>query len=65
MTVGGNSNARNSTRGEEKLQIKPLSEHVGAEITGVNLAADLADDTFEKIDDATTAIRSWCFATRS
>src|SRR6202030_3063920 len=37
---------------EEKLQVKPLSEHVGAEITGVNLAADLADDTFEKIDDA-------------
>jgi alpha-ketoglutarate-dependent taurine dioxygenase len=34
------------------LQIKPLSEHVGAEISGVNLAADLADDTFEKIDDA-------------
>src|ERR1700716_959737 len=37
---------------EEKLQIKPLSEHVGAEIGGVNLAADLPDDTFEKIDDA-------------
>jgi Domain of unknown function (DUF2760) len=34
------------------LQIEPLSEHVGAEIRGVNLAADLDDDTFEKIDDA-------------
>ena len=34
------------------MQIKPLSEHVGAEISGVNLAADLPDDTFEKIDDA-------------
>src|ERR1700730_2301241 len=45
-----------TTRGhrttEEKLEIKPLSEHVGAEIGGVNLAADLPDDTFEKIDDA-------------
>jgi hypothetical protein len=34
------------------LQIKPLSEHVGAEISGVNLAAHLEDNTFEKIDDA-------------
>jgi taurine dioxygenase len=34
------------------LRIKPLSEHVGAEISGVNLAADLPDDIFEKIDDA-------------
>src|ERR1700730_16589096 len=45
-----------TTRGhrttEEKLEIKPLSEHVGAEIGGVNLPADLPDDTFEKIDDA-------------
>ena len=31
------------------MEIKPLSKHVGAEINGVNLAADLADDTFEKI----------------
>jgi taurine dioxygenase len=34
------------------LQIKLLSEHVGAEICGVNLAADLPDDIFEEIDDA-------------
>ena len=34
------------------MRIKPLSEHVGAEIGGVNLAADLSDDIFEKIDDA-------------
>ena len=34
------------------MQIKPLSERVGAEISGVNLAADLSGDTFEKIDDA-------------
>jgi taurine dioxygenase len=51
MTPGGNSNTSQHTS-EEKLQIKSLSEHVGAEIRGVNLAADLADDTFEKIDDA-------------
>ena len=34
------------------MQIKLLSEHVGAEISGVNLAADLPDDIFEEIDDA-------------
>ena len=34
------------------MQITPLSEHVGAEISGVTLAAHLPDDTFEKIDDA-------------
>jgi taurine dioxygenase len=34
------------------LQIKPLSEHVGAEISVVNLTADLPDDIFEEIDDA-------------
>jgi taurine dioxygenase len=34
------------------LQIKLLSEHVGVEISGVNLAADLPDDIFEEIDDA-------------
>jgi taurine dioxygenase len=42
---------RNSA-GENELQIKPLSEHVGAEIGGVNLATDLSDGTFERIDDA-------------
>jgi taurine dioxygenase len=52
MTAGGNPNARNGKQSEENLQIKPLSEHVGAEISGINLAADLADDTFKKIDDA-------------
>src|SRR5450755_1860624 len=50
MTAGGNSDARNRRKSEEELQIRPLSEHVGAEISGVNLATDLADDTFEKID---------------
>jgi taurine dioxygenase len=40
------------TKKEEKLRIKPLSEHVGAEISGANLAADLSADTFQKIDDA-------------
>src|SRR5580693_10239790 len=34
------------------MRIKELSEHVGAEIGGVNLAADLSDGTFERIDDA-------------
>jgi len=34
------------------MQIKPLSKHVGAEISGVNLAAPLPDDVFAKIDDA-------------
>ena len=52
MTAGGNSDARNRRQSEEELQIRPLSEHVGAEISGVNLATDLADDTFEMIDDA-------------
>ena len=30
------------------MQIKLLSEHVGAEISGVNLAADLPDDIFDR-----------------
>ena len=34
------------------MQIRPLSGHVGAEISGVNLAADLPGDTFQLIDDA-------------
>jgi alpha-ketoglutarate-dependent taurine dioxygenase len=34
------------------LQIKPVSEHVGAEISDVNLATSLSNDTFEKIEDA-------------
>jgi taurine dioxygenase len=34
------------------LQIKPVSEHVGAEIGDVNLAASLSDDAFEKIETA-------------
>jgi taurine dioxygenase len=34
------------------LQIKPLSDHVGAEISGLSLAADLPNDTFERIEDA-------------
>jgi taurine dioxygenase len=34
------------------LQIKPASEHVGAEITDVNLAASLPEGAFEKIEDA-------------
>jgi taurine dioxygenase len=34
------------------LQIKPASEHVGAEISDVNLAASLSNETFEKIDEA-------------
>jgi taurine dioxygenase len=34
------------------LQIKPLSKHVGAEIVGIDLAAELPDDVFRQIDDA-------------
>ena len=37
---------------EEQLHIKPASEHVGAEITDVNLAASLPKGAFEKIEDA-------------
>jgi taurine dioxygenase len=36
----------------EQLRIEPLSEHIGAEISGVDLAAELPDDTFERIDEA-------------
>jgi taurine dioxygenase len=35
-----------------KIVIKPLSDHVGAEISGLSLAADLPNDTFERIEDA-------------
>ncbi len=34
------------------MQIEPLSKHVGAEIKGIDVAADLPDDVFEKIEDA-------------
>jgi taurine dioxygenase len=34
------------------LHIEHLSEHVGAEISGVDLAADLPYGFFEEIDDA-------------
>ena len=34
------------------MQIRPLSQHVGAEIGGVDVAADLPDDVFQEIDDA-------------
>ena len=34
------------------MHIEALSRHVGAEISGVDLAAELPDDTFEKIDEA-------------
>src|SRR5690349_10777236 len=33
------------------MQIKALSLHVGAEIVGVDLAADLPDDVFDEIED--------------
>jgi hypothetical protein len=36
---------------EQQLQIKPASEHVGAEITDVNLAI-MPNGVFEKIEDA-------------
>ena len=36
---------------EQRLQIKPASEHVGAEITNVNLAI-MPNGVFEKIEDA-------------
>ena len=57
---------RNGGRSEETLQIKPLSEHVGAEISGVNLAAHLSDDIFKEIDDAYNrySVR-WSFTIRS
>jgi taurine dioxygenase len=44
--------ARNARKKAGKMRIKALSEHVGAEISGVNLAADLSDGTFERIEDA-------------
>jgi hypothetical protein len=47
------------------LQIKLLNEHVGAEISGVNLAADLPDDIFEGSTTPTIAIQCWSFAIRS
>ena len=34
------------------MHIEHLSEHVGAEISGVDLAADLPYGFFEEIDDA-------------
>ena len=34
------------------MQIKSLSRHVGAEIVGVDVANELPDDVFERIDDA-------------
>jgi alpha-ketoglutarate-dependent taurine dioxygenase len=34
------------------MQVRPLSQHVGAEISGVDVAADLPDDVFQEIDDA-------------
>jgi len=34
------------------MQIKPLSQHVGAEIVGVDLARPLSDDAFRQIEDA-------------
>ena len=34
------------------MQIKAVSEHVGAEITDVNLAASLSNGAVEKIEDA-------------
>src|SRR5215471_9820404 len=37
---------------EEQLQIRPASEHVGADITDVNLPASLSNGAFEKIEDA-------------
>ena len=54
MTPGMRSSSIVDAPREEKLQVKPLSEHVGAEISGVDLAAELPDDTFEKIDEAYT-----------
>jgi len=34
------------------MEVRPLSRHVGAEIGGVDIAADLPDDVFQQIDDA-------------
>src|SRR3979409_1747593 len=34
------------------MQVRPLSQHVGAEIGGVAVAAALPDDVFQEIDDA-------------
>src|SRR5712675_3120750 len=34
------------------MQVRPLSPHVGAEIDGVDVAADLPDDVFQEIDYA-------------
>jgi taurine dioxygenase len=45
-------NSSKSPEKEEQLQIRPSSEHVGADITDVNLAASLANGAFEKIEDA-------------
>ena len=34
------------------MQVRPLSQHVGAEIGGMDVAANLPDDVFQEIDDA-------------
>src|SRR3954468_22564757 len=44
--------SRRQTPEEETMQVRPLSPHVGAEIGGVDVAADLPDDVFQEIDDA-------------
>src|SRR3979411_2622516 len=44
--------SKRPTPEEQTMQVRPLSQHVGAEIGGVDVAADLPDDVFEEIDDA-------------
>ena len=34
------------------MHIEPLSKHVGAEVKGIDVAADLPDDVFDAIEDA-------------
>ena len=34
------------------MQIKPLSKHVGAEVSGIDVAKPISDDVFRTIDDA-------------
>src|SRR5882757_11473837 len=44
--------SKRPTPEEQTMQVRPLSQHVGAEIGGVDVAADLPANVFQEIDDA-------------
>jgi alpha-ketoglutarate-dependent taurine dioxygenase len=39
-------------KGEDLMEIRPLSPQVGAEVIGVDISQPLPDDVFKTIDDA-------------